>query len=97
MDQAVGRRIARAERHVQRVDREPGFQMIGDRPADHLAREGVDHHREIDEGLGEPDIGDVGDPDLIEAGRREAARQVGATAKPWRLWWCAERTAWPAG
>ena len=37
--------------------------------------------RQIDEALGQPHIGDVGDPDLIEAGGNEAARQVG---RRWR-------------
>jgi hypothetical protein len=30
--------------------------MIVERPTHDLAREGVDHHREIDEGLGQPDV-----------------------------------------
>jgi len=52
-----------------------------DRPADDLAREGVEHDRQIDEGFAEPHIGDVGDPDLIDAGRHQAADEVGHDGK----------------
>ena len=76
MDEAVGRRIARGNRPVQRLDRQARLEMIGERPADHFAREGVEDDRQIDEVLGQPDIGDVGDPDLIEAARSKPARQV---------------------
>src|SRR5271155_3762252 len=57
-------------------DRQARLEMIGERPADHFAREGVEDDRQIDEVLGQPDIGDVGDPDLIEAARSKPARQV---------------------
>jgi hypothetical protein len=51
--------------------------MVGERSAHHLARERVDDDGQIDEGLGEPDISDVGDPDLVEAGRLQPAHEVG--------------------
>jgi len=76
MDQTVRSRIARHDRHVQRLNGEPGLQMIVERPADDLARERVEHDRQIDESLAEPDIGDVGDPYLIEPSGPEAARQI---------------------
>ena len=63
---------------VERRDGEPGLQMIVERPAHHLAREGVDHDGEIDEALGEPDVGDVGDPDLVDCGGDQPAREMGA-------------------
>jgi hypothetical protein len=44
--------------------------MVGERPANDLAREGVEDHRQ-------PDVGDVGRPDLVEAGGDEAAREIG--------------------
>jgi hypothetical protein len=50
---------------------------VVERPADHLATERIEHDREIDEGFAEPDIGDVGDPDLVDTGRLETACQVG--------------------
>ena len=61
VDQA-GRRIARLDRHVERRQGEPRLQMVVERPARHLAREGVDDDGEIDEGLRQPNVGDVGDP-----------------------------------
>ena len=76
MDEAVGRRISRGQGQVERLQGERGLQMVGERKADHFARERVDDDREIDEVLGEPDIGDVGDPDLVEAGRLQPARKV---------------------
>lgn len=81
MNQAVGGRVARHQRHVQRLDRQPRLQMIVERPADDFSRERVEHYGEIDEGLAEPDIGDVGDPYLIEARRLEAAGQIGYDRK----------------
>ena len=85
VDEAQGRRIAGGERHVERLDRQACFEMIGERPTDHLAREGVEDDRQIDEVLGQTHVGDVGDPDLVEAGGFEAARQVRRDLKPMRL------------
>ncbi len=42
--------------------------MVGERKAHDFARECVDDDGEINEVLGEPNIGDVGDPELVEAG-----------------------------
>jgi hypothetical protein len=43
VNEAVRGRVAREDRVVQRLDREPGFQMIVERPAHDLARERVEH------------------------------------------------------
>jgi len=44
--------------------------MVGERPANDVAREGVEDHRQ-------PDVGDVGRPDLVEASGDEATREIG--------------------
>ena len=58
-------------------ERQAGLEMVGERPADDLARKGVEDDGEIDEGLRQTNVGDVGDPDLIEAGGLEPAHEVG--------------------
>ena len=77
VDEAHGRRIAGRKRHVEGLDRQARLEMAGDRPADDLAREGVEDRRQIDEVFRQPHVGDVGDPDLIEPGGNEAAHPVG--------------------
>lgn len=69
--------LALIERHLQGRQGEAGLQVIVQRPAGHLAAEGVDHHRQIDESLVQTHIGDVGHPQLVGRGRDQAARQVG--------------------
>jgi hypothetical protein len=65
----AGRRIARRDRLVERIDGPASLEMVVERPSHHSAREGVDDDGEIDESLRQPDIGDVGDLQLIEASR----------------------------
>src|SRR5208283_1209720 len=65
--------LHRAERLVERLQGKRGLQVVGERRADNLARERVDDDGEIDEVLGEPNVGDVGDSELIEAGGTKAA------------------------
>ena len=50
--------------------------MIGHRPADHAPAVGVQHHRQIDEALGQPDVRDVGHPQLVGGRRHQPAGQV---------------------
>jgi len=57
-------------------------QAIVQRPAQDAAGEGVEDDGEIDEGLGQADVGDVRHPDLIEPGEDERSDQVGAMRKP---------------
>ena len=76
MNEAVGRGISRSQRLIERFERERGLQMVGEGKAHDFSRERVDDDGEIDEVLGQPDVGDVGDPELIEAGRTAAAREV---------------------
>jgi len=77
VDQAVGRRIAIGQRHLERFDRKPCLEMIIERPADHLAAERIEDDGEIDEGFSEPHVGDVGHPDLIDPGRHQVPDQIG--------------------
>ena len=76
VNEPLGRGVARRERLIERFEGERRLQMAGERPAHHFARERVDHDGQIDEVLGEPDIGDVGDPELIEASGTQRAREV---------------------
>jgi hypothetical protein len=62
---------------VQRLQGELRAQVVGQGPADHLAGEDVEHHGQIDERLRQPDIGNVGRPQLVEASQDQAARQMG--------------------
>ena len=66
MDQASRRRPAGCDRHVERLDRQLGTQRRRQCPADHLAAERVEDHRQIDERFGEMDVGDVRHPQLIK-------------------------------
>ena len=46
------------------------------RPTDHAARVGVQDHRQEHELVAQPDVGDIGHPQLIDAGQHHFARQV---------------------
>jgi hypothetical protein len=65
VDQAAGRRLSSLESFLERRDGKGGIQRILKGPTDGLARERVENDREIGKGLGEMDIGNVRDPDLI--------------------------------
>ena len=76
MDQAARRGLARLDRHVERCDRQTRLADVVQGPADDAAAEGIEDNGKKDELLVQPDIGDVGHPELIETGRHHAARQV---------------------
>jgi len=61
----VGAGAALAERHPQRVEDQRGAHVAGQLPAHHAPRAGVDHEREEDQALPAPEVGQVGDPQLI--------------------------------
>src|SRR5208337_385002 len=63
--------------HVERLDGQARLEMVGERPADHLARKSVENDGEINKLLRQPDIGDVGDPNLIEPCGNKSAREIG--------------------
>ena len=76
VDQAARRRPPRGDRHQQGRRGKLGPQMPLQGPTDDPPAERVEQHRQEGKILGEPHIGDVGDPQLIEAGRHQPARQV---------------------
>ena len=53
---------ASPDRHQHRVDDELRGHLRAHRPADHAAREQIQHHRHIQPTLGGPQVGEVGDP-----------------------------------
>ena len=62
--------------HAQRAQRQLIFHGAVQRPADHAARVSVQNHRQEDELLAQPDVGDIGPPELIDAGQHHVPRQV---------------------
>jgi len=50
--------------------------MVRERPADDLAAIGVEYNGQVDEGVSEPDIGDVTRPELVDSGRCHLPGQV---------------------
>ena len=79
-------RLALAHGHLERVEDQLGAQVVGHRPADDAAREGVEHDREMHEAHGHRPRracpreggGDVGDPELVRRhGGEVALHQVG--------------------
>ena len=63
--------------HAQRLERQLVFQRAVQRPADHPPGEGIQNHREIDELPQQPDVGNIGYPELVQARQGHPARQVG--------------------
>jgi hypothetical protein len=47
VNKAAGRFYAAIERHLDRIDRQIGPEVIAHRPADHHPREGIDDSRDI--------------------------------------------------
>ncbi len=71
MDQA-GRRLPFGHRLLQCRQRQAGGQRSLQRPAHHLPRVGVQDHGQINELGLQPDVGDVGHPQLIDPGQLDA-------------------------
>ena len=80
MDEA-GLGASGGQGHVERFDRQARFEMVGERPADHPAGKGVENDGQVDKLSRQPDISDVGDPDLIEPGWDASTRQIGDDGK----------------
>ncbi len=71
-------RLARDERHVQRLDDEICRLLLAERPAHNFAAVNVEHDRQVDEPRPGRDVGHVGHPQLVDAGGGELAlHQVG--------------------
>ena len=72
----AGRRLSLRDRLLQRRDRQARGQRSIQFPAHHLAREGIQDHRQVDELALQPDVGDVGHPKLVDAGQLHPAGQI---------------------
>ena len=70
------RRLAAGDGLLQCRYRHPRCQRAIQRPADRLAREAIDDHRQVNKLGAQTDIGDVGDPELVGAGHSQPRRQV---------------------
>src|SRR5215831_13756100 len=78
MDETAGRWLSLGNCHGEGFERELGPQMLFERPTDDHAREGIQHDGEKDEGFLQPDVGDVGDPNLVDSGRDEIGQDAKA-------------------
>ncbi len=77
-------RPASPDRHVQGIDHQLGPQVGGHRPAHHAAAEGIDHYGQIQKPRPGPDIGDIGNPELVRPVRRKVPiHQIRGSARPW--------------
>ena len=68
---APGRALAAARRNAMRKrrHRQFGFQRAAQSPTDHAARERIQNHRQVDELGAQPNVGDVGHPELVDRRR----------------------------
>jgi hypothetical protein len=73
-DQASAR-SAQAVGHLERVEDELGPHVRRELPADDRAAVAIEDERQVDEAVPGADVGQVGDPLLVRAGRREVALQ----------------------
>jgi hypothetical protein len=72
-------RLASPQRLLQRVERQVAPQRRRHTPANDVAREDIDHEREVAEAAPGRDAGDVRDPELIAAlgSKRRPTRSSG--------------------
>ena len=83
-------RSSLVEGHLQRAKDQVGAQVGGHRPARDSAAEGIEHDRQIQEGLSGLYVGDVRQPQAVRSiGREPAVDQVRRRAGPGRGAWCA--------
>jgi hypothetical protein len=71
------RRLAVGEGRLERGECQLGIDAAAERPADHPARPGVQDHGQKDEAAQDADVGQVGDPQLVRAGRRQVLGEIG--------------------
>ena len=77
-------RPASPDRHVQGIDHQLGPQVGGHRPAHHAAAEGIHHYGQIQKPRPGPDVGDIGNPELVRPVRRKVTiHQIRGSARPW--------------
>ena len=75
MDAALWR-LPAGDRSPERRQREAGVDAAADGVADHAPRPSIENGRQIDEAGRDGDVGDVGDPQLVRAGRHYVLGQV---------------------
>ena len=63
--------------HTQRFQGKSGFQTAVQGPAQAASRKCVQHNRQVHKLPLQADVGDIGNPELIEAGQHHACGQVG--------------------
>ena len=54
-----------------------GLERVFQRPTDHASRIGGQNDRQVEEGFPQPDVGDVGNPELVDAGRFPITGEIG--------------------
>src|SRR5450759_5130581 len=64
------------ECHLQRRHRKLGFPRGIQRPANRPPRKRVQHHRQVNELFQQPDVRDVGPPELVDSAHHQRRRQV---------------------
>ena len=62
-----------AQSLLQAINTECGFHAVADAPAEHPARIPVDDCDQVDEATTQPDVGDIGAPDLVGLDYRDTA------------------------
>ena len=80
MDQAGGKATT-FEGHAQSPQSQFGAQRIAQLPTDHAPRIGVEDHRQINELRLQPDVGDIGHPELINVTQHHFLGQIGIDGK----------------
>ena len=76
-------RPASPDRHVQGIDHQLGPQVGCHRPAHHAAAEGIHHYGQIQKPRPGPDVGNIGNPELVRPVRRKVTiHQIRGSARP---------------
>src|SRR5581483_521916 len=74
---ASGWGLALFESDFQRRHTQLSIDALGDRPADDLARVAIQDSRQEDKPLEDSNVGDIGDPGLVESGQDLVCQEIG--------------------
>lgn len=74
---AARRGLALLEGNFQRRYTQLGIDPLGDRPTDDLARVAIQEGGQENKPLEDPDVGDIGDPGLVESRQSFVRKQIG--------------------
>src|ERR1039458_9137520 len=72
----TGKRPSRGDRSLQSLDGQAAAQSAVQLPPDHLPRITIQNHSQVDELSLQPDVSDIGHPELIDSGQLHAPRQI---------------------